>query len=270
MEKTIQGLLIDLDGTVYTERGPIPGALEALAVVRAVGLPVRFVTNTSRKPRRAVLEPLAGLGVEATQDEVLTAPVAATAWLRRQGARRVGLLVRRAAWEDFDSLELVGPEDGEPETEAAPVDHLVLGDLGTAWSFEILDWGFRRLLDGAALVAIQKNRSWDTGTGLSLDAGPFVAALEYATDRPATVVGKPSRAFFEAAVASMDLPPERCVMIGDDLESDVAGARAAGLVGLAVRTGKFRFDHRSDEDARNRADGVLDSLADLPAWLERR
>ena len=267
MGETIEGLLIDLDGTVYTERGPIPGALEALAAVRAAGLPVRFVTNTSRKPRRAVLEHLTGLGVEVSEDEVLTAPVAAAAWLRRQGARRVGLLVRRAVWEDFDGLDLVGPEDGELEAEAAPVDHLVLGDLGTAWSFEILDWGFRRLLDGAALVAIQKNRSWDTGTGLSLDAGPFVAALEYATGRPATVVGKPSRAFFEGAVASMDLPPERCAMVGDDLESDVVGARAAGLTGLAVRTGKFRLDGRSEEETRERADGVLDSLADLPAWL---
>jgi len=270
MGTTIEGLLIDLDGTVYTENGPIPGALEALAAVRAAGLPVRFVTNTSRKPRAAVLEHLAGLGVEATEQDVLTAPVAAAAWLRRQGARRVGLLVRRAVWEDFDGLDLVGPEDGEPAADSAPVDHLVLGDLGIAWSFEILDWGFRRLLDGATLVAIQKNRYWDTGDGLSLDVGPFVTALEYATDRPATVVGKPSRAFFEAATASMDLPPERCAMIGDDLESDVAGARAAGLTGIAVRTGKFRLDGRSDQDAQELADAVLDSLGDLPTWLEMR
>lgn len=266
----IEGLLIDLDGTVYTESGPIPGALEALAAVRAAGLPVRFVTNTSRKPRAEVLEHLARIGVEAAEQDVLTAPVAAAAWLRRQGARRVGLLVRRAVWEDFDGLDLVGPADGEPAADSVPVDHLVLGDLGAAWTFEILDWGFRRLLDGAALVAIQKNRSWDTGDGLSLDAGPFVAALEYATGRPATVVGKPSRAFFEAATASMDLAPGRCAMIGDDLESDVVGARAAGLTGLAVRTGKFRLDRRSEQEARERADAVLDSLADLPAWLARR
>jgi HAD superfamily hydrolase (TIGR01458 family) len=210
-----------------------------------------------------VLAKLRELGVEAELDEVLTAPVAAASWLRARGARRVGLLVTRATWEDFEGLDGVGPDEREP----GPVDHLVIGDLGAAWSFDVLSWGFRRLLDGAELVAIQKNRYWDTGDGLALDAGAFVAALEYAAGREATVVGKPSRAFFESAAASMELAPEDCLVIGDDLDSDVAGARRAGCTAILVRTGKFRLDGRSEEEAHQQADAVLDSLADLPGWL---
>lgn len=267
-----RGLLLDLDGTVYTEAGPIPGAREALAAVRAAGLPLAFVTNTTRKPRSAILAHLRKLGVEAARGEVLTAPVAAAAWLCAEGARRVGLLVPRATWEDFEGLDLTGPEPGPPggrgaEAPGPPVDHLVVGDLGEAWDAPTLNWGFRHLLAGARLVAIQKNRFWETGSGLALDAGAFVAALEYASGREATVVGKPSRAFFEAAVGGLGVPAGRCVMVGDDLESDVAGAREAGLVGVLVKTGKFRLDGRDEGEARGRADAVLESIAELPGWL---
>ena len=259
----IRGLLIDLDGTVYTEHGPVPGALEALETLRGAGLPLRFTTNTSRKPRSAVLEHLRSLGVEAGEDDVLTAPRAAAAWLRREGAERVGLLVEPSVREDFAELEGIGPETAAPP----PVDHLVVGDLQTAWDFETLNWGFRRLLEGARLVAIQKNRYWDTGDGLALDAGAFVAALEYGAGCEATVLGKPSPAFFESAAGSMDLTPKECAVVGDDLDSDVAGARRAGCTAVLVRTGKFRLDGRTEDEAREHAHAVLDSLADLPAWL---
>lgn len=263
MTMRIRGLLIDLDGTVYTERGPVPGAREAIEALRGAGFPLRFATNTTRMPRSAMVRHLRELGIEAEPEEVITAPVAAAAWLRERGARRVGLLVARATREDFDGLEVVGPEEGDP----GQVDHLVVGDLGSAWDFETLNWGFRRLLDGAALVAVQKNRYWEAGDGLALDVGPFVAALEYATGREATLVGKPSRAFFEAAAASLSLAPAACAMVGDDLESDVVGARQAGLTAVLVRTGKFRREGGDETAAREEADAALDSLADLPAWL---
>jgi ribonucleotide monophosphatase NagD (HAD superfamily) len=100
---------------------------------------------------------------------------------------------------------------------------------------------------------------------LSLDAGPFVAALEYASGKTATLVGKPSPVFFAAAARELAVPPGRIAVIGDDLESDVAGARAAGMIGVAVRTGKYR--PQDEEQAREAADVVLDSIADVPRWL---
>ena len=101
---------------------------------------------------------------------------------------------------------------------------------------------FRLAVDGAELIALQKNRFWQRADGLSLDVGPFVAALEYATGHEATVVGKPAAAFFEQALADAGEAAADAVMVGDDVESDVGGALRAGLAGILVRTGKYRED----------------------------
>jgi HAD superfamily hydrolase (TIGR01458 family) len=116
-------------------------------------------------------------------------------------------------------------------------------------------------VDGAQLLALQKNRYWRREDGLSLDAGPFVAALEYASGRSATVVGKPEREFFELALRELGLAPHEAAMVGDDAEADVAGAQIAGLKGIQVRTGKYR------PGVEGRPDLVLESFAGLPEAL---
>ncbi|HTG48881.1 MAG TPA: HAD-IA family hydrolase, partial [Gemmatimonadales bacterium] len=99
------------------------------------------------------------------------------------------------------------------------------------------------VIDGAAIIALSRDRYWRRGDRLALDAGPFVRALEYATGVEARVAGKPSPAFYTAALASLGLDVSmRAVMVGDDLWSDVEGAQRAGLQGWLVRTGKFRED----------------------------
>ncbi len=247
--------MIDLDGTVYSDDEAIPGAAGAIAALRAAGMPYRFATNTTRRPRRALAEKLSRLGIPARAGECITAPAAAAAWLRERGARRLSLLLAEASHEEFAGFEL---DDERPE-------YVLVGDLGSAWTFEILDGAFRALMAGAELIAIQRNRYWRHRGRLSLDAGPFVAALEYASGKEAMLVGKPSRAFFEAAAAELGLPPSRVAMVGDDLEADVEGAAAAGLLGVAVRTGKLTA--ALEPRVREVATAVLDSLADLPAWL---
>jgi HAD superfamily hydrolase (TIGR01458 family) len=140
-----------------------------------------------------------------------------------------------------------------------------MGDLGEAFGFEILNRAFRMVMDGAELVALQKNRFWLTPEGLSLDAGPFVAAIEYATGREAVVVGKPSRSFFELVVEDLGVEAAAAGMVGDDVETDVEGAIRAGLAGVLVRTGKYREEFV-------RASGIeptatVDSIADVPGLL---
>jgi ribonucleotide monophosphatase NagD (HAD superfamily) len=92
--------------------------------------------------------------------------------------------------------------------------------------------------------------------------GAIVAALEYATERTANLIGKPARDFFHLACQSMGVAPEDVIVIGDDLEADIGGALAAGCGGVLVRTGKFRPEQL--ENSRIRPDRTLDSLADLP------
>ncbi len=251
----VDGCLLDLDGTITFGGVAIAGADAAISRVRAAGVRVRFGTNTTRYPRSALVEQLASFGIEIEAEELFTAPVAAARWLRSQGAHRVSLLLAEATHEEFAEFER---DDERPEW-------VVVGDLGEAWDYPTLNRAFRAIHAGAGLMAIQRNRTWDPGDGLRLDAGPFIAALEYATGAEAVLVGKPAPAFFATAAASMDVAPERMVVVGDGVENDVGGAHAAGCLGVAVRTGTFRQD---DLEALDRPpDGVLDSIADLPAWL---
>jgi len=247
------GVLLDLDGTVYEEDRLLPGAGEAIERLRASGIPIRFVTNTTRMPRRVLRERLASFGIPAGIDEIVTAPTAAAAWLRSEGLAPVALHVEPATEEDFTGL---ARDDAQPAA-------VVVGDLGAGWTFARLNQAFRQVLRGGRLVALQRNRYWKTADGLTLDAGAFVAALEYAAGVSATVVGKPSRAFFTSAIRTLgNVTPADVVVVGDDASTDVAGAKTWGCVGVLVRTGKYRVDDESS--TASSPDAVVDSVADLP------
>ena len=249
------GCLFDLDGTLYQGGEIVPGTVEMLSRLREAAIPYRFVTNTTRQPRAAIVANLAQLGIEAELEDCLTAPLAAAAWLKARAVERILPLLEESTLQDLDQFVI---DRHQPEV-------VLVGDLGSQWSFEILNTAFRALMQGAELVAVQRNRYWRDRDGLILDAGAFVAALEYSTGKSAQVVGKPSPEFFAAATASLGLAADQVVMIGDDLEGDVEGARAAGLRAIAVRTGKYRTD--DEERAQRVSDRVLDSVADLPEWL---
>ncbi len=228
----IEGVLLDLGGVVYVGDAPLAGALEALERLRATGLPLRYITNTTRTPKRTMLAKLHRLGVPAGEAELFMPALAARRHLEARGSSP-HLLVHPALEEDFAGLPGDGPGDG-PEA-------VVVGDAAEGFTYQALNAAFRALVGGAEFLALARNRSFQDADGaLSLDAGPFVAALEYASGREATLFGKPSRAFFEAALASLGCAADRAVMVGDDVESDVAGAMAAGLMGVLLRCGKYR------------------------------
>jgi len=251
----LRALLIDLEGTVYQNGRLIPGAVDALAFAVSRGIPHCFVTNTTSRPLSTVARELSAMGLEVPHERLFTAPRAAREYLWRQSLTRCHLLVRPALYEDFPGIE---PDDPKPLA-------VVLGDLGEEMTFERLNRAFRHVLDGAELVTLARNRYWRAPEGLVLDVGAFTAALEYAAGTTAHLVGKPSPEFFEAALSRLGAAPSQAAVIGDDLESDVAGGQSAGMRGILVRTGKFR----AEEVARSGVvpDAILDSLADLPALL---
>ena len=253
----IAGVLIDLDGTVYEGRGLVAGAGEAIDRLRRAGVPFLFTTNTSRKSRVDIIRSLAELGLDVSPDEVLSAPVAAAEWLADRGVRRIQLLLPESTHDDFHDFEIGG---SDPEM-------VLVGDLGAGFTFERLNEAFRSLRAGAGLVAIHRNRYWLPEDGPTLDAGPFVAALEYGADTEATLIGKPSPAFFRTAAHRAGVALDRLAVVGDDVESDVSGARAAGLYAIQVRTGKFDETRQADLSEDDRPHRLIDSLADLPALL---
>ncbi len=245
----IKGLLIDLDGTLYVGDSPLEGASEALARLRDAGLLLRYVTNTTRMPRRAVHDHLLTLGFDVEETEIITPARMAETLIR---GRSCFPLVDDSLLEDLGDVVL---------TQDSP-DFVLVGDIGEDFGYANLNAAFRHLMDCADLLALQKNRYWRQEDGLSLDAGPFVAALEYASGKSAVVVGKPEQSFFELALREMGIEPYEAAMVGDDPEADVDGARRAGLKGIQVRTGKYSPETESAE-----ADLVIDSIADLPEAL---
>ena len=255
----MRGVLLDLDGVVYVGDEPVPGAARTIDWLAHEGIPYRYVTNTTSRPRRALVDKLAGMGITATADQILTPAVAAVAWLRRHGAERPALFVPDATATEFAGLDplAAGAEDGAGA--------VVVGDLGGRWDFVTLNRAFRLLMSdaGPPLIALGLTRYWRADDGLRLDAGAFVRALEYATGRTAVVLGKPDPAFYRTAVDAVGLAPERVVMVGDDVRADVEGAQRAGLTGVLVRTGKFSPRELAGDVS---PDAVLDSIADLPRW----
>ncbi len=257
----MKAILFDLDGVLYEGDKPIPGAAEAVNWVRERGMPYRFLTNTTSRSRHLLSERLVAMGIPASEEDFLTPAVAAREWLATHIEGPLALFVPEAIREEFADFDRV---DDQAERGAAAV---MLGDLGPRWNFQRLNRAFRLLMNApeAPLLALGMTRYWRAEDGLRLDVGPFVEALRYATGRQPVVLGKPARPFYEAAIARLGVAADRAVMIGDDIRGDIEAAQQAGLRALLVRTGKFL---PADLEQGIEPDGVLDSVAELPAWLE--
>jgi HAD superfamily hydrolase (TIGR01458 family) len=251
----LRAVLIDLDGVLYVEDEAIAGAHDAVDALRAAGLALRFVTNTTSRSRAQTLDKLVRLGFAIDEDELVTPAALAVAHCRERGHERVALLMDDAVKRDFAALR---------EADDA-VGAVIVGDLGERFAYDVLNRAFRHVMEGAELIALQKNRYWLRADGLSLDVGPFVAALEYATGREAYVVGKPARGFFDEVLRDLDVTPKAAAMVGDDVESDIGGALAAGLAAVLVRTGKYRAG--AARAAGIEPTATVDSIAAVPALV---
>jgi len=252
-------ILLDVDGVLHVSGEPIPGSAEAVARLRRQGHSLRFVTNNSTRPRTTLAEELRTLGFELDDDELQTTARAAA---RELAGKRVFALVMGALVPDLEGMELVGDH----------ADAVLLGGCDeTTEPNQVFSWmnlgrAFAELQMGAELYCLHKNKWWQTSRGPLLDAGAFVAGLEYATGVDATVLGKPSPAYFAAALDALGAEPELTWMVTDDLEADVRGAQAFGMRTALVRTGKFRPE--TLEGSGVVPEIVLSSVAQLPDWLE--
>jgi HAD superfamily hydrolase (TIGR01458 family) len=246
--RMICGVLFDLSGVLYVGEQVLPGALDALGRLRAQRMPVRFVTNVTRSPARKILARLNGMGLAIQARDLFTAPIAAREYLQAHDLRPFSLIHPDLEGE-FSDLPKVRPNA------------VLLGDAGISFSYRNLNKAFRLLMEGAPLLAMGNNRYFREPDGLSLDVGPFLAALEYASGVHPMVFGKPSRDFFATAVASLRCAPSLVVM--DDAWTDVEGAIASGLQGVLVQTGKYR----PGDEGRIRLPGAI-LVADAAAAVD--
>jgi HAD superfamily hydrolase (TIGR01458 family) len=251
--KDIRGFLIDLDGVLYVGDKAIKGARESIDLLRDRKYTFRFVSNTTRKCRNTIAEQLSSMGFDIPVEYIFTPPLAAVACLKNAGKHRCYLLTTGDVYQDFEQECIVDNN--------TMVDFVIIGDAGDKLTYETLNIAFRHLMNGADLIALEKDRYWMTPGGLSLSAGPFVQALEFATGITATIVGKPSKTFFELALRDMGLRADQVAMIGDDILTDIGGARTIGMQGILVRTGKYRKE--TVDTAVVKPSCIIDSIAQL-------
>jgi HAD superfamily hydrolase (TIGR01458 family) len=252
-------ILLDIDGVLHVSGEVIPGAPEAVRALRAAGHGVRFVTNNTTRARSQLAGELRSLGIQLDEEDVSTTPIAAGKLL--EGLRVLPLTMDSIRPDLAEHVTLVdrGAEavlvGGADETD----------ETRRVFAYDELNRAFAALRDGARLVCLHKNRWWQTSRGPLLDAGAFVAGLEYAAQTEAEIVGKPTAAYFESALDELAASAGDAVMVGDDVEADIGGAKRLGMQAVLVRTGKFR--PAALEEADPQPDAVIDSIADLPAWL---
>ncbi|MEU2129038.1 HAD-IIA family hydrolase [Streptomyces sp. NPDC018352] len=266
----IGAVLIDIDGVLTVAWKPLPGTVAAMRRLREAGVPLVLVTNTTSRTRASIAEKLAGQGFPVTAEDILTAPAATAAHLREHHPGARCLLINSGdIRDDLPGVTLVEEEgEGGSADEGEAPDVVVIGGAGDAFGYTELNRAFRHLQRGARLVAMHRNLYWRTATGLDLDTGAFLLGLERAARTEAEITGKPAGSFFAAALAHLGVTASEALMVGDDIESDVLAAQAAGLTGVLVRTGKYLPEtHRAAEGT---PDHVIDSFADLPELLERQ
>ena len=253
----VKAFLIDLDGVLYVGKNPIPGVKECLQQMLDQGYDYRFVSNSTRRCKSSVADRLKGLGYDISEKQIFTPPLVAIEHMKKRGKDRCYLLTTGDVYRDFENAGIEVCQD--------EADCIIIGDAADDFTFERLNQALRMIMDGAEILALERDRYWMEPDGLVLSAGPFVAALEYASGKKAELMGKPSFQFFKMALDDLKVSPEDAAMIGDDIETDVHGAQAMGMKGILVKTGKYR--EGLEKSSGTLPYMVLESMAGLTPYL---
>lgn len=226
-----------------------PSSLKHFTRLKQSPLKVRFCTNESQKSLRELVGVLQQLGFDISEEEV-TAPAPATCQILKERGLRPHLLIHEGVRSEFDDIDMSNPNC------------VVIADAGEAFSYQNMNRAFQVLmeLENPVLISLGKGRYYKETSGLMLDVGGYMKALEYACGIKAEVVGKPSPEFFKSALQAIGVEAHQAIMIGDDIVGDVGGAQQCGMRALQVRTGKFRPGDEHHPEVQ--ADGYVDNLAE--------
>ena len=258
LNNSIKAFLFDLDGVFYVDNQLIDGGNETLRYLRDLKIPFRFITNNTTNSRNALTSRLIQLGLDVKKEEIISANYAGVLLIKQLNLKNCKLILRPEAQEDYSDLN---QNDN-------PVEAIVVGDIGSDWNHNLMNELLHDLLNGAELIALHKGRYFESEGGLTIDAGAFVAGLEYASGVTCRIVGKPNPTFFELASAHFNCKPEQIVLVGDDFINDIAGGHAMGYSTIMVKTGKYRA--ALAKKAKVQPHYFLSSIKELPKWLKKQ
>lgn len=280
---TVRGILCDLDGVVYRGAVACQGAVAGLSSARAAGVRLLFMTNNASRPPEEVAAQISGLGLPTTPDEVLNASqvaavVLAQRWADAQhevhpdavvlaiGGTGIGIALDEA------DLPWVGAGQAREAAEAsAPLQvAAVVQGYGSQVTVGELTEAVYAVNAGAFWLATNDDSTLPTERGLAIGNGSLVAAVAHATGTQPLVVGKPHAPAYEVALRRLGVPREQCLMIGDRLETDIAGAVAVGVPSALVLTGVSTRDEADAAGPDQRPDHVVETIPDLEhLWRQR-
>lgn len=256
-------LILDMDGTLVHGDTPLPGLRNLFRFLESEPIPFIIATNNSTKSPAEYQQKLSNHGIEINAAHILTAGVAATAYLQSELAPGASLYVIGAA-----ALKEMLQQAGFVlrDTAAQPVDAVVVGG-DDSLTYEKLKIATLLLQKGARFVGTNPDVVYPTEEGLVPETGTTLAALHAATGVAATVIGKPNRALFDLAVAQMGSRPAATAVVGDRLETDILGGQRAGLKTILTTTGVD--DEKSALEKGIQPDWVVHGLDDLISLLTR-
>ena len=253
ISENINGLLIDLEGVLYNDNQLIPGSIDVIKELKRVGLKLRFLTNTTTAPRKKILEKLLNFGFDIEEKEIFTPIIATKNYLRDNTVKKISLVTNIEIIEEFKEYEIT---QKDPEA-------IIMGDIYKNFNWDILDRIFKLVyINNAALIALHQNKYCMRDGQVSLDLGPFVRAIEYASNKKSILMGKPEKNFFDLAINSLNLNKDEILMIGDDIISDIKGSKDNLIKAIQVKTGKYQ---KHDENSNFiQPDIRIKSINDLP------
>ncbi len=229
--KNIKGILSDIDGTLYFKGSPIPGAIETITKLRQKGIKLLFFTNTDSKTPKSIYKNLLEYGFNVKEDELFTPIIALKKFLSAHRQKKIFLVSTKEIENEFKEFNLVQGDE-------IP-DYVIIADFRDNWDVFRLNRAFKYILKGASLFGTQGNRYFLDHKGEPvIDTGSFVKMLADTASIPYKVFGKPSIEFFNQALNKLNLTASDCIVVGDDLESDIQGANNVGIKSILVRTGK--------------------------------
>jgi HAD superfamily hydrolase (TIGR01458 family) len=243
----MKGILCDIGGVLYEGDRLIDGAIEAVDYLKNK-YKIRFLSNSSRKTPKQIFFKLKNFGFNIEENEIFTSLLAVKKYLINNN-KKAYIIATDEAKEYLKDLTGEGV--------------VVVADAYTNFSYNNLNTAFRKIINGSEFLATNKNRYFKDNDRLSLDAGAFVAALEYSAEKEAKILGKPSCEFFNEAVEDMGVNKNEVIMIGDDIESDIIGAKRCGIKTVLVRTGKFK----ENDLKKTKPDFLIDSIAEISKIL---
>ena len=248
--KGAKGFLLDLDGVFIQSGAILPGALETVEIFNSRNIPYRFLTNTTTKSRDTLHLGLTKQGFICNKEHIFSAGYSGAKAIMQMGNPSCKFFISEDLKKDYKFCDV---NNENP-------DLIVIGDYDK-WDVASINQAFNYVMGGSQMLALHVGRYYKVKSGLKIDAGAFVKALEYATGERATVVGKPNALFFKQALDDMKLSPEDVIMVGDDLYNDIRGAQKLKIKGILVRTGKY--DSKILQNTNIKPDRVFDSIKNL-------